>query len=74
MTAAAPLEQHLDQLLRCFFLHVRQDVAVGVQREGDAGVPQALGHHLGMHARLQEQRLVGMPQAVEVVRDPRMRL
>jgi hypothetical protein len=43
----------------------RYDVAVGVQRDGDARVPEHLRDYLGVPAFRQQQRGTGVPEVVE---------
>ena len=47
-------EEHGVELVGALTLKARDDVAVGVQRDDDAAVPQAFAHHLGMHPGQQE--------------------
>lgn len=46
-------------------LHLRQDMAVGLQGQCDVGVSEALADDLGMHTVLHQERGMGMAQAME---------
>ncbi len=48
-------------------LHVGQDVAVDVQRNGDGRVAQDLADDLGIHAAAEQQRGGGVPQVVKSI-------
>ena len=63
--AACRREYQRRVVRRRVFLHVGHHVAVGVQRDRDAVVPEALVHNLGMHARLEQVRRVAVAQVVE---------
>jgi hypothetical protein len=52
-------------LLRGLLLHARHHVAIGVQRDADGGVTEALEDDLGVHARLQERRDMRVAQVME---------
>ena len=57
--------QRVTEIGRRLLLHVRQDVAVSVQRYGDTGVSKTFAHHLGMRAKNEQDRGMGMPQIME---------
>jgi len=50
---------------RCFPVHRRCDVAVGVEGDADLRVTQTLLDHLWVDAGLQRKGRPGMPQAVD---------
>ena len=50
---------------RRFVLHVRQHVAVNVQRDGDVAVAESFADDLGMDALTQELGCVAVPEIVE---------
>ncbi len=49
----------------CGFLHRRGGLTVDVHRGGDRGVLQALLHHIGVLAQLQQERGVRVAQPLE---------
>ena len=53
-------ESRIDLLSR-FFLHGRQDMGLGVKRDADGGVTEALGDDLGVDALTEEHCGVDMP-------------
>jgi hypothetical protein len=66
--------QQLSHLVGSLLLHRWQDVRVGVERHGDAGVPEPLGCDLGVYPAAQQQRRGGVPEIVEPQRvgEPRL--
>jgi hypothetical protein len=49
-------------------LHVREHMGIGIQCDGDAGVPQHLGDDLGVHVLGEQQRSTRVPQIVKAYR------
>ena len=45
--------------------NARKDLGLGIDRDPGAGMPEALGHDLGMNSLKQEQRRVGVSKVVE---------
>ena len=46
----APLEKQLVELVNRFLLQARQNMRIGIERNGDGGMAKALTHHLGVDA------------------------
>ena len=53
-------------------MHIRQDVRVEVQGDGDAGVPEHFGHHLGVDVLREQDRRASVSKIMEAyLRKPR---
>jgi hypothetical protein len=60
-----PTEDELSDPRRWRLLHRGDDVAVGLERDGDVCLPENLGDDLGVLAGLERQRRPGVPEVVE---------